>query len=106
MFKFEAMPDYTFPENNWYLKIDDENKDIVNNWRINVIKRYNIDCNYYYIMNDSLGYGSNANSIPDSKVEISTSQFKEYILKEEVIKPIINENIDYLNDLLNKLNIT
>ena len=27
--------EYVFPHNNWYLKIDDDNRELVNNWRIN-----------------------------------------------------------------------
>jgi hypothetical protein len=27
-----------FPEKNWYLEVNDENRDLVNNWRINILK--------------------------------------------------------------------
>lgn len=42
--------EYIFPENKWYLKIDDDNRDLVNNWRINIIKYSNTTCNYPYIL--------------------------------------------------------
>jgi len=94
-----------FPIGTWYLKIDDENRDIVNNWRINIIKYSERPCKYKYISENGIGDDIGPND-GFNTAEITTSQFKEYVLniKEEPI-PIINEDLTYLKDMLNKLNI-
>lgn len=88
--------EYIFPENNWYLKIDDDNRDLVNNWRINIIKYSNTTCNYPYILwHGGVWLGS------ADEVLITTEQFKQYVLKES-LNPII-EDYNYLIPILNKI---
>lgn len=97
-----------FPENNWYLEIDDENRELVNNWRINIIKYSNKPCYYNYINWDGGGLvwgwgGIEAGGL----VLICTSQFKKYVLKEKgFVLPekwcikATKENTEILNDFI------
>ena len=43
------MTEAEFPHNNWYLKVDKENLDVINNWRINIIKCSRLPCPGNYI---------------------------------------------------------
>ena len=95
-----------FPKDNWYLKIDDENRELVNNWRINIIKYSTVPCAYPYI--DWMGSGWMGSSIWRAEdgsgwfgmVLITTEQFKKYVLLEKE-----QENYNYLIPFLKKLNI-
>ena len=40
---------YVFPHNNWYLKFTEEERPIVDNWRINIIKYSDEPCPSNYI---------------------------------------------------------
>lgn len=96
---------HVFPENNWHLEINDYNRDIVNNWRINIMKFSNEPCGYQYINYNGAGVGEGWSCRLEAL--ITTDQFKEYVLN---IQPITNqyalfENLDYLIDLFKKLNI-
>ena len=39
------MNNFVFPENNWYIKITDENKELLNNWKIK--QQYNTPIDDY-----------------------------------------------------------
>lgn len=41
--------EYVFPEDNWYLEFTEEQRPIVDNWRINIIKYSNSPCPGNYI---------------------------------------------------------
>jgi len=41
--------EYVFPKDNWYLKFTEEERPIVDNWRINIIKFSNTPCPTNYI---------------------------------------------------------
>ncbi len=94
--------EYIFPKDNWYIEITDDNRELVNNCKIK--QKWNRDLfeylQYTYVSFDGSGWGK---SIPKG-ISITTSQFKEYVLneKEEII---ISEDLSYLEELLNKLNI-
>jgi hypothetical protein len=93
--------EYVFPENNWYLKIDDENRDLVNNWRINIIKCSTKPCQYTYI--NWRGEGEWW-----AEVEITTSQFKKYVLgidSSPIIEEDEDEDYNYLISFLEKINM-
>jgi len=81
----------------WSLKITNENRDIINNWRKNIIKYSSDNCNYTYIFQDGSGghHGFGFSKNPNHK-EITFSQFKEYVLAE---KPNEDEDLSYLINL-------
>lgn len=91
----------------WYLLIDEYNRNIVNSWRL--IKHtsatpLNEDSNYKYITVRGWGLVK-----PDSNsgIEITTYQFKRYVLKDIDMDEngIIEEDLDYLIELFKKLKI-
>ena len=96
--------EYKFPHNNWYLEFTEEERPIVDNWRINIIKYSDKPCPDNFI-----DYGGRTSLFVSGweikEVKITFSQFKEYVLniKEE---PIINEPQDYsyLISILTQLN--
>jgi len=89
--------EYVFPK-EWSLKINDENREIVNNWRKFIY--HDSKCNYPYITEDGTGDDNVANRRP----EITTSEFKQYVFNtEEPIKQ--PEDLSYLVDFLNNNNI-
>lgn len=93
--------EYAFPHNNWYLEFTEEERSIVDNWRINIIKYSTNPCPSNFI-----NYSGAAGLVRLGVfVKITFSQFKEYILniKEE---PIINKQQDYsyLIQILTQLN--
>lgn len=99
--------------NSWFLEITDENRDLVNHWRINIIKYSTIPCKYYYIQHDGSGIGGSFGQLKTSLTilkseysdyeQLDTFQFKKYILNIDS-EPIV-ENLEYLIDLFKKLNI-
>ena len=91
----------TFPYNNWYLQITEDTKDVINNWRINIIKAYDYPCRYNYI--SYLGAGGWEGDV--CWVGITFNDFKKFVLKEQGEPAIVNENYNYLTDLFNKLEI-
>lgn len=91
----------TFPYNNWYLKIDDENKEIVNNWRINIIKYSSEPCNYFYINWEGMGSHSGQGRFR-WEMEITTHDFKTFVLKEQ-LPPTFSTDYFYLIPILEKL---
>lgn len=88
--------DFILPE-YWYLEITDDNRNIINHWRKNIIKYSDTDCQYKYINNFGRGVGS--------FFLITFEQFKSHVLKEPVLEIINDENYSYLIDLFKKLNI-
>lgn len=91
-----------FPHNKWYLKIDDENREEVNNWRINIIKYSITPCTYPYI--NWNGAGRWIGSGGGGRVEITTQQFRGHVLKiSETTSSEISSN---LTNLLIKMGIT
>jgi len=41
--------EYVFPHNNWYLKFEECDRELVDNWRINIIKYSDKPCPSNYI---------------------------------------------------------
>lgn len=97
--------EYVFPHNNWYLKFEECDRELVDNWRINIIKYSNKPCPSNYInyggrsgQGDLWGLGF---------FMITIDQFKQYVLNIE--EPIINntpEDLSYLIDLFKQQQIT
>ena len=72
--------EYVFPHNNWYLEFTEEERPIVDNWKINIVKYSNNPC--------------------------PSNHIKQYVLN--VQEPIINqqpEDLSYLIDLFKQLKI-
>lgn len=90
---------YEIPE-RWYLKIDEENRSLINNWRINIIKfeDFEIPEEYKYVEQN----GGGITILNADYIEITTEQFKQLVLG---ILPIIIDDLSYLIKLLKKLNI-
>ena len=100
--------EYVFPHNNWYLKFEECDRELVDNWRINIIKYSDKPCPSNYI--SYIGQ-----SCPGDEFEggrrglflITIDQFKQYVLNIE--EPIINntpEDLSYLIDLFKQQQIT
>lgn len=90
--------EYVFPHNNWYLKFTEEERPIVDNWRINIIKYSNEPCPSNYINARAAGSAGGLVNL------ITIDQFKQYVLN--IKEPIINqqpEDLSYLIDILNNL---
>ena len=110
--------EFILPE-KWCVKVTNENKNILNNYRIN-IKKYSITpITYKYMYKD----GSGDSSILFYAKEITFKQFLKYILKQETMKKEIigyklvkseykgayeeitgTSNLDRIEDSLGKLN--
>jgi hypothetical protein len=90
--------DDNFPHNNWYIEITEENKELLNKWKIKQKYSNSIDeyTNIAYI--DGEGRGTS----PGWGVGflITTEQFKKYVLKE----PESPSDYTYLINLLKKIN--
>ena len=86
----------------WYIEITDENRAIVNSWKIK--QYYNDDLfnnlQYKYITLEGVGRGWVGLG---EGIEITTAQFQKYVLKETPVK--IEEDYSYLTPLLKKWNI-
>lgn len=93
--------EYVFPHNNWYLKFEECDRELVDNWRINIIKYSNKPCpsNYINCIGDGVGW--------ELGVLITIDQFKQYVLN--IQEPITNntpEDLSYLIDLFKQQQIT
>jgi hypothetical protein len=92
------MEEYVFP-NNWYIEITDENKEVLNAWKINQFHNksiYSYDPPIKYINKTGWGmWGSG-----DKK--ITFDEFKKYVLGYEIIEEPANQDYTYLIDMLNK----
>jgi hypothetical protein len=88
-----------FPYNNWYIEVTDENRHIINPWKVK--QKYNLDLfenlDRKYV--DWKGARDRA-----GRERISTEDFIKYVLTEEPVKTK-SEDMSYLVSLLNKLNI-
>lgn len=94
--------EYVFPHNNWYLKFEECDRELVDNWRINIIKYSNKPCPSNYI--NCIGGGSPSGFFG---VLITIDQFKQYVLN--IQEPITNntpEDLSYLIDLFKQQQIT
>lgn len=91
----------------WFIEVNNENREIINNWKIN--QPFNKDLfqnrQFNFVCNSGSGYISK--DVLTSKTEITTKQFKKYVLGIEIDtkNEIITEDLDYLKDFLTKLNI-
>jgi hypothetical protein len=98
------MGEYVFPENNWYIEITDENREVLNNWKIkqNYSDSLYNNPQYKYVYCDGLEADVVGGGL---FFEITFDQFKKYVLKEEQISTIVNEDLSYLISLFKELNI-
>jgi len=90
---------YELPE-IWCLKVDEENRSLINNWIINIIKFEDFDIPEKYEYIEYTGGGSESNA--DNYIEITTEQFKQLVLG---LQPVIIDDLSYLIKLLKDLNI-
>ncbi len=97
--------EYVFPHNNWYLKFEECDRELVDNWRINIIKYSDKPCPSNYI--NCIGGMAVVGRIAVVGCLITIDQFKQYVLNIE--EPIINntpEDLSYLIDLFKQQQIT
>ena len=87
----------TFPHNNWYMQFTEEERPVVDNWRINIIKYSTTPCPGNYI-----NWEGRVEGRPGRRL-ILFSDFKKFVLKEQ---EVINQDYKYLTSILNKYNIT
>ncbi|HQJ57119.1 MAG TPA: hypothetical protein PLH46_05705 [Caldisericia bacterium] len=90
---------YELPE-IWCLKVDEENRSLINNWRINIIKFEDFDIPEKYKYVEQNGGGNY--HIDNGYIEINTEQFKQLVLG---LQPVIIDDLSYLIKLLKDLNI-
>lgn len=96
----EGHPDKKFVlPTKWYIKITDENRDVVDSWKK---EQYYKDSLYnnapYDKYIDEQGAGKTERWMPEG-FEITYTQFKKYVLNQP------EENFSYLDKLLSKWNI-
>ena len=98
--------EYVFPKDNWYLKFEECDREIVDNWRINIIKYSNEPCPSNYINYWGGGWTGGRVAGPGAGLLITIDQFKQYVLN--IQEPIIEqqqEDLAYLIDFLKQKNI-
>lgn len=88
-----------FPHDNWYLEFTEEQRPIVDNWRINIIKFSSTPCPTQFISYQGGSLGRRLAGWGFNK--ITFEQFEQYVLKKSS-NPIL-ENYDYLIPILKKL---
>jgi hypothetical protein len=100
----------------WYVKVTKSNRKILSDWRYeNTTTGSNLlDLHYLTgIHKNSRGYfekGHNPVDIVEEEgytfgIEITTAQFKKYVLKPQLPKPKSSKDYNYLLPLLKKLNL-
>lgn len=94
----------TFPYNNWYMQFTEEERPVVDNWRINIIKYSSLPCPGNYINwrgegGAGWGFGWVVGGL------ITFSDFKKFVLKEQE-EIVVHQDYKYLTSILNKYNIT
>lgn len=92
-----------FPHENWYIEITDDNRKIVNDWKIKQKYSNNLFDNLHYKYvnwNGAAVRGGRGVGVVGG-FEITTEQFIEYILKQPLEEP----SYSYLTPLLKKLNV-
>jgi hypothetical protein len=100
------MEEYVFP-NKWYIEITDENKEVLNAWKINQFFNKSIDSYNPHIkyIND-VGGGEFVGWDEGRRIgwnkKITFDEFKKYVLGYEIIKEPANQDYTYLIDMLNK----
>lgn len=97
--------EYVFPHNNWYLKFEECDRELVDNWRINIIKYSDKPCPSNYI--NCFGESGTLVGAWGVGVLITIDQFKQYVFN--IQEPIINntpEDLSYLIDLFKQQQIT
>lgn len=74
--------DFVLPK-KWHVRVTKENYNVLNNWRVNIIKysRDNFDVAYEIILQDGSGGSAKAHK---GETEITFDQFKKYVLKEAI----------------------
>jgi hypothetical protein len=92
----------TFPYNNWYMQFTEEERSVVDNWRINIVK-YSINpCPGNYI-----NWGGAAGGDVEGRfcvvLLITFQDFQKFVLKEQ--EEIVIQDYDYLIKVLKKYNI-
>ncbi len=78
------MKEYIFPENNWYIEITNDNKKIVNDWKIQ--QKWNEDLyknNKNYVDFDG-NSGIEITNRRSKLTQITTDEFIQYVLKQDV----------------------
>lgn len=90
--------DYIFPTDNWYLKVTNENIDLVNDFRNSRGLAKMVEFQWEAIDYTSLGVRMDT-SRKKCLIEITTLEFKEYVLN--IQEPIKQEDLSYLVDFLN-----
>ena len=100
------MEKYVFP-NKWYIQITDENKEILNAWKINQIN-YNLPIDSFnppikYINCYGGGIDTWINGWELNYIKITFDQFKKYVLGYEIIKEPANQDYTYLIDMLKEI---
>lgn len=93
--------------NNWFMEMDDDIRDLFNDWRVNIIKfkSYPILESYKWVDNTGQGWGG----YPGNQLtKITTGQFKKYILniQEPITTNHTPEDLSYLIDLFKQQQIT
>lgn len=97
------MKEYKLPE-EWYIKITDENKQILNDWKIQQFFNYPIDT--YKSIKYVTYNGCGAPTPPyEAASKITTEQFIQYVLKQDMFpknwairQNACQEACDWLND--------
>lgn len=99
--------EYVFPHNNWYLNFTEEERPIVDNWRINIVKYSDKPCPSNWIKQSGATRADGVESLRGwgLGVLITFAEFEQYVLninKEPIIKE--PEDYSYLIPILQKLN--
>lgn len=96
------MEEYVFPENNWYIEITDENKEVLNAWKIT--KEYSTPIDDYSTKINYINYmGMAVRMLWGSGQLITFEQFQKYVLGYKIIEEDTNQDYTYLIDMLNRL---
>lgn len=91
----------TFPYNNWYMEFTEEERPVVDNWRINIVKYSSLPCPSNYINWGGKGRGR---AELWGCVLITFSDFKKFVLKEQQ-EIVVSQDYSYLTKLLKKYGI-
>lgn len=91
----------TFPYNNWYMEFTEEERPVVDNWRINIVKYSSNSCPSNYINWRARGRSAVEGC---GLVLVSFSDFKKFILKEQE-EIVVSQDYSYLTKLLKKYGI-
>lgn len=95
------MIEQEFPHNNWYIEITDENRKIINDWKVNQSFSDDLFINPQYKYINYLGEREGWVGCGGGVELITTEEFIKYVLKQSIQE----QSCDYLTPLLKKLNI-